>query len=302
MCVCSPETLIRDKELPIINGRRIKSIYAMGFFSTTDKLVDAPVAGRIDCYICYTEDRDYKIVDGKSVWIDKPNVKLKELPDIFKPLFEKSTSLWYRMTDSCNGSFTDGSIYLKSGTVYRGIKYMQDAYGCIPVNSKLGKQALATLNSVSEVEELEESFGVQYDKTWLRRENDMWWPDMALPTWRPSGCYPYITQNIYNTDNIRVYYENWGKTLFLERVKEEVGDEGLVYVHFPREKGRDFCTIMTWADSKKEDPGGIVRFKVLDINEKDNWSIHVAAMLNDKVQFKEKRHGGSFYRLNRISN
>ena len=110
-------TLIDWDELPIINGRRIHSIYAMGFFYNTTKLVDAPIASKIDCYVCHTKDR--KFVQG--VYVNLPDVKLKILPPVFAELFKHTTSLWYRTDNSGNGSFIDGSIYMKNYTVYRGV-------------------------------------------------------------------------------------------------------------------------------------------------------------------------------------
>ncbi len=286
--------LISDKELPIINGRRITAIYAKGFFYDTGRLDDAGVAGRIDCYLCVTEDRYYSIVNGRSVWSDMPNIKLKTLPPVFAELFKYTNSLWYRTKPSLHclpHGRGDGCIHMKNHVLYR------DCTGpanYTHVHSDMGKKMLATLGTNHIVKELESSFGVEYDTVWLRREGNLWYPDTALSTWREG--YPFVTIDFNSLKHMRIWHERSKSHLFIERVDEvEVGDEGLIFVNV-KDRIKGFCYLREWTNTKKEDPGGIIRYNVVDIKSD---KIFINAMIGDKVQVRDSTYNGFLYRINR---
>ena len=300
------QILIKDNELPVVNGRRINAIYAcMETAYRTDQILHDCYTDKPDYYHLVTDDSDYK--NGK--WINVPDLNVKNLPAELAALFGKVeingktklvTHLWFRTRCSGNGSFIDQSISFSSFCYYRlkrGTWGEDSVFQGEPFEEKI----LKVLGGKFKVEELPEWYNVEYPHTPLRREGGLLYPDYKLSGWRRSYRMPFVSNNYPKTDNIRVFYEPWNAHLYLERVPNvEVGDKNLVVVKFSYESNESnkFCCITTWAETKKEDPEGLVRFEILRIEK--NRGIQVAAMLNGKVQFKEWRNS-EFYRVVNIS-
>lgn len=281
MCVVSPKTLIKYEELPKFNGKRIESIYAVYENSHYGKGVDngyyvADIlyfechVHRWDCGIHYGKDR------GKSI------LKVKDMPAEFNGLFGKIknkgrrafiTNMWFRMEDSCNGSFTDGSIYTggwasnsttDSYTVFRGVDYVNspEHIYAINVDSVLGKAWLNILGKsfkVTEVEfadcgakmeegSLDFACKYPYKHTPIRVIDGLVYPDEKLPSWRGFNDMPYrVPAPALNKSNemfrshdvksIRVWDECFKAHVYLERADDIYeGEEGLVSVTFKREQ------------------------------------------------------------------
>lgn len=304
--------LIKYEELPVINGVRINSIYGrMETAYSTDQLLSDAYDEKPDYYLLCTDDFDYK--DGRRV--DKKDLKVKELPKELAALFGKQeinggsvyvTRMTFRTSCSGNGSFTDNSISLDGGcgatskciTYYRTKRWDKAHSGAVFIGEPLEKKILAVLGKKFKVEALPDGFDVEFPCTYVRNEGGLNYPDLKLPSWRWLYGSPYVTFD--NGKNIRVFFEDYNAHLYLERLDTvEEGDEDLVSITFNYghdKKPDQFCNIAQWADTKKEDPKGIIRFKVLKVDEKANWSYKVAAMVNDKEQFKRDTHN-TFYRL-----
>lgn len=287
------EILIKDSELPVVNGRRIKSIYAcMETAYRTDQILHDCYTDKPDYYHLVTDDRDYK--NGK--WIKVPDLYVKTLPPALAALFGKVeirkgvtklvTNLWFRTSCSGNGSFIDQSISFSSFSYYR-LKRGTWGEDSVFIGDPFEKKINAVLGKKFKVEKLPEWYDVEYLHTPLRNEGGLLYPDYKLSGWRRSYKMPYVSNDYPKQDHIRVFYEPYNAHVYLSRVKEvNEGDENLVAVSFSNDSDEwgKFCCISTWAESKKEDPHGIIRFKALKF--KKEWGWEFAAMINDKVQFK----------------
>lgn len=301
----NPQLIIKNNELPIVNGRRIKSIYAcMETAYRTDQILHDCYTDKPDFYHLVTEDRDY--INGK--WFDVPNLKVKTLPSAIAALFGKVEVngkqklvryINFRTSDSGSGAFIDDSVYFSSFSYYRmkrGTWGENSVFKGEPFEEKIN----AVLGKKFQVEVLPEWYDKEYPHSPLRREGNLWYPDFKLTGWRRSYKMPFVSNNYPNQDHIRVFYEPYNAHIFLSRVKEiNTGDENLVAVSFSRdnEEWDKFCCISTWADTKKEDPNGIIRFKALNHNK--DWGWEFAAMLNDKIQFKRMMNT-YMYQIDRI--
>jgi hypothetical protein len=224
MCVCSPETLIRDGELPKFNGKRITSIYAVYENSRygTKKEGGGYVAD-ILYYDCHVHDWDYKDWNGKR---KGPAVlKVKKLPKEYDGMFGMVenkgvkvfvTSHWFRMRDSSNGSFTDQTLDMSgwssnstngSFSLYRGIDYLQkpEKTFVIDEDSELHNKWKKILGHSFKVEivefadcgyKMEEGsldFATKYPypHTPIRIIDGLVYPDEKLPSWRWLFGMPY---------------------------------------------------------------------------------------------------------------
>ena len=299
--------LITDEELPRVNGVSINAIYAqMETAYRTDQIMrDANEKQVPDYYLLVTDDKDFK--DGK--WKDVPDLKVRTLPPSLANLFGKHiingetkfvTNLWIRTRCSGNGSFIDQSISFSSFSYYRTKRFTNSNESNVFIGEPFEENIKAVLGKKFKAEVMPPEFDVEFPVCYIRREGGLNYPDTKLSGWRRYGNLPYVSNNGYNTDNIRVYYEPWNAHLFFQVVKEpEVGDEELVKIHFPRlqsESPDQFCHIARWNDTKKEDPDGIIRWTINKVDKKDNWSYHVTSVLNGRVQFKQQCHN-DFYRL-----
>ena len=300
------EILIKDSELPKVNGVRINAIYArMETAYRTDQILGDCYTDKPDYYLLVTDDRDYK--NGK--WIDKPDLKVKTLPPALAELFGKVevngktklvTNLWFRTRCSGNGSFIDESISFSSFSYYR-LKRGTWGEESVFIGEPFEEKIKAVLGKSFKVEILPEWYNVEYPHTPLRNEGGLLYPDYKLSGWRRSYKMPFVSNDYPSKDNIRVFYESYNAHVYLSRVKEiNEGDENLVAVSFSNDSNEwnKFCCISTWADTKTEDPHGIIRYKALKF--KKEWGWEFAAMLNDKVQFKRMMNT-EFYTIRSIS-
>ncbi len=303
----------RFRELPEVNGTRINAIY--GRMNTAyipyAPLVDAG-ANKPDYYLLCTEDTYY---DKDGNYRDKKNIKVKTLPKELAALFGTQkvkgketyiTRLWFRTSDSGNGSFTDQSIQLNGAgsiTYYRTKRWAEAPKDAVFVGEPFEKKIVKVLGKKFKATELPEGYDVEYPCTYIRNEGGLNYPDVKQDSWRWLYGHPYISNKPNSTKNIRVYFEHLKAHLYLEAVEPKEGDENLIQVTFP--SGRDkhpeqFCHLGEWAESKKEAPKELIRFKILKVDKKNNWSYTVGAMIGDKIQWKRQTHN-LFYRLNSIS-
>jgi hypothetical protein len=224
MCVCSPETLIRDGELPKFNGKRITSIYAVyenSRYGTKEE--GGGYVADILYYNCHVHRYDYQDWNGKR---KGPSVlKVKELPKEYDGMFGMVenkgvkvfvTSHWFRMNNSANGSFTDQTLDMDgwssnsttgSFSLYRGIDYLQKPENSyvIDENSELHnkwKKILGHSFKVKEVEFADCGFKMEegsldfatkypYPHTPIRIIDGLVYPDEKLPSWRWLFGMPY---------------------------------------------------------------------------------------------------------------
>lgn len=293
MCLVNKYTLLSRDEFPKINGIAIRGIYpyklkhngSTHIFSGTPDYWRLVPLGR--------KDKD---------------IKLKALPEPFYSILGKgdmSTHMSYREHDSANGSFTDETVSLVLGernylNFYRAEPYM-DKYDCtIKKDSKLGKLILSTIGLDIKVDVLDDSYGVWYEQTYIERVGSVWYPDVAQESWRWLHGMPYVSNNYLDNTHIRVLNRKLGIQYYMERIEPKKDMDNLVIINFPNnsdKRGYEFCNPITWSERKLEDPNGLVRYRILHI--KRDGSIQVAAILNDKIQFKEWRNG-YFYIVHRI--
>lgn len=300
------ELIIKREELPVVNGRRINAIYAcMETAYRTDQILHDCYTDKPDYYHLVTNDRDFK--DGR--WFDVPDINVKTLPPALAALFGKVringeiklvTNIWFRTSDSGNGSFTDQSISFKSFSYYR-MERGTWGEGSVFKGEPFEEKINAVLNHKFTVEELPEWYDREYPHTPLRRVGELLYPDTKLSGWRRSYDMPFVSNNYPNNDHIRVFYAPYNAHIYLSRVKEiKKGDDNLVEVSFSRDNNKwdKFCCISTWAETKKEDPLGIIRWKAL--TKTKEWGFEFGAMINDKVQFKRMLNS-YLYTIDRIS-
>ena len=318
-------SLLSDSEFLKINGSRITAIYGRmeTAFRTDQLLVDA-YDKKPDYYLLVTEDRDYDY--KKNEWIDKPDIKTKKLPKEIAALFGPQeingtkvyvTRMSIRKRCSGNGSFTDqtfdfgGGCGALSKTIsYYRLKRWDNAYNLsVFQGEELGKKfEKAIVGKSYKVEALPDWFDIEYPCSYIRTEGGLNYPDVKLDSWRWSFGRPYVSNdysnNYPNKKHIRVFHAEWNAHLYFEAVDEpKEGDDNLVQITFSygyEKKGDQFCHIAGWNETKKEDPNGIIRWKILKVNEKENWPYEVAAVINDKIQFK-RTACNLYYRLVRMA-
>lgn len=282
MCVCSPETLIKLEELPKINGVHISAIYAYKRNMSYYRLSDANSIDETDFYLCvpyFHKDKPIRI-----------STLPKELADIFGDQHYGSkkvhvTHMWYRTSDSCNGSFTDDSMEIIGGggrfNIFRGI----DDLG-IDINSDLAVKMLNTLNKKFTVKECEEWEYMFYPCTHLRTEGGLNYPDLACSGWRREEM-PYVTYD--NCKNMRVYYPPMNMHVYISKLENnpEIGDE-FICLNFNSdyEKSTQFCFINHWGSTKEGAANEIIRYRV-DSIDKDKKGFKASAIVNEKPQFKK---------------
>lgn len=90
-------------------------------------------------------------------------------------------------------------------------------------------------------------------------------------------AYASNSENFHNKKNIRVYNHTTKEHYYLENVVVEVGDEGLLFVDFPKtdgprnswsERATQVVKIRTWG--REEHRGEFVRYEITEI-DKDNY-------------------------------
>lgn len=310
--------LFSASEFLKVNGVSINAIYGrMETAHRTDQILTDAYDEKPDYYLLVTEDKGYK--DGK--WTDKPNIKTRELPKEIAEFFgpqeindEKVyvTRMYIRRSCSGNGSFTDQTLDFSGscGALGRTISYYRlkrwdNAYSLsIFEGEELGKKIESVFSKKSyTVKELPNDFDYEYPCSYIRTEGGLNYPDTKLSGWRWSNGSPYV-RNEYNEKSIRVFMEELNAHVYLEAVEPQKGDTDLIMVNFSRDYTKhpdQFCRVVTWTQSKTEAPGQIVRYDVLSINEKEK-TIKVAAMLNDKIQYKKDMWTDGFYRLIKFDN
>jgi len=303
------ELILNKNELPIVNGRRINSIYAcMETAYRTDQILHDCYNDKPDYYHLITDDSNY---DKDGNWGKMSNIKTKTLPKELAELIgyvevrgkrNLVTYISFRTSDSGHGGFIDDTIYFGKSFSYYRMKRPQWGENSVFKGDDFEKKILAVLGNKFTVEEAPEWFDKEYPHTPIRRIGTCWYPDYKLEGWRRSYDMPYVTNEYGKLDHIRVYYAPYHAHIYLRRVTEkiEVGEEGLIDVSFSRDydRSRCFCCISGWNDSKEEDPNGIIRFKILEFDK--NWGWKVAAMIGDKQQWTRTINGG-FYKIQKIS-
>lgn len=307
MSIWGNKRLLIDRwdELPRVNGVRISAIYGRmeTAFRTDQLLVDA-YSKKPDFYLLVSEDRD------------KRDVRTKTLPKELANLFGNQTingnkhyvsRVWFRTSDSGHGGFTDNTADFSGGdndsfSYYRTKRWENARKDSVFEGDPFEKKITAVLKKSFKVEECDPWYDVEYPCTFLRKVGLLNYPDVKLPSWRWLYGRPYVSNNPKNNDNIRVYYEPWDSHVYLQKVvNPQKDDENLVYLTFPYDhdkKGDQFCNIIEWNSNKKEDPNGIVKYRILT-NKRDG-RVEVGAVINDKIQFKEIRWP-DFYKIMSIT-
>ena len=170
--------LLPESQFPKINGTRINAIYGkMETAHRTDSILSDAYDKKPDYYLLVTEERYYD-KDGK--WVDKPNLKVRELPKEIAELFgpqeingEKIyvTRMYIRTGGSGNGSFIDqtldfsGSCGALGKTIsYYRLKRWDDAYKlAVFQGEELGNKFEAAIVGKSyKVEALPSDFDYEY--------------------------------------------------------------------------------------------------------------------------------------------
>lgn len=317
-------SLLSDGEIPKINGVKVKAIYGqMETAYRNDQLLSDAYNEKPDYYLIVTEDRKYK--DGK--YVDCKNIKTRELPPEFAQFFGPQkingtevyvTRMYIRNRCSGNGSFIDQTLDFSGGfgattktiCYYRLDRWPDASKLGIFKGEPLGEKIEKTLVRKSfEVIPLPDDFDVEQPCVYIRNVGGLNYPDTKVSGWRwLYGDSPYV-RNAYDPKHIRVYSEKDNAHIYLEEVEPQKGDIDLVKINFNREfcdsfmgqKGDYFCSIVRWVKDKKEAPNQIIRFNVLNV-EKDQYGtfVKVAAIANDKVQFKQEMNSKGFYRILKI--
>ena len=316
--------LFYDSEFPKINGMKITAIYGrMETAHRTDQILSDAYDEKPDYYLLVTDERDYtNMKSGK-----KPNIMTRELPKEIAAFFGEQeingekvyvTRMTIRERCSGNGSFVDQTLdfsgscgaFCKVISYYR-LKRWDKAHNlAIFKDEELGKKIESAFSGKSyKVEALPKDFDYEYPCSYIRTEGGLNYPDTKLSGWRWIYGSPYV-RNIYDSKFIRVFMEGLNAHVYLEEVDPQEGDIDLIKVQFRREydskilgnKGDYFCNVVTWAPSKIEAPGEIIRYNVLKRTKhrQENGggeSIQVAAILNEKIQFKQDEWPNGFYRL-----
>lgn len=319
-------SLFSDHQFPKINGTKINAIYGkMKTAHRTDQILGDAYDKKPDYYLLVTDERDYD-KDGK--WCDKPNIMTRELPKEIAEFFgpqeingEKIyvTRMYIRPRSSGNGSFIDQTLDFsgscgalgKTISYYRLKRWDSACKLSIFKGEELGKKIESVFSGKSyKVEALPSDFDYEYPCSYVRTEGGLNYPDTKLTGWRWSHGSPYV-RNAHDKKHIRVFMEELKAHVYLENVEPKEGDTDLIKVQFSREydsaikgnRGDYFCNVVTWAPSKTEASGEIIRYNILKvIKEEHRTTVKTAAMLNDKIQFKRDEWADGFYRLINFSN
>lgn len=306
--------LDKYKDLPKVNGCTINSIYGrMETAYRTDQILTDAYGHKPDYYLLCTDD----VADFKT-WKKKPNLKVKELPKELAALFGEQvingkktfiSRMWFRTSDSGHGGFTDQTADFNGGDRDMGASYYRtkrwkDAHeSCIFEGEEgFSKKIEAVLGKSFKAEVLPEWYDVEYPVSYIRNEGGLNYPDTKLSGWRRSYDMPYV-RNQHDRNHIRVFIESLNAHVYLEAIKDndlQEGDTDLVQVQFSRDSKSDqFCNVVCWAESKKEAPNQIIRWNVLKKTKKRDKTteFEIAAMVGEKVQFKQKYLSHQFYRL-----
>jgi hypothetical protein len=281
-----------------------------------------------DYYLLCTDDTD--VSQGYRNYKKYPNIKTEKLPDELAQFFGPQnvngynvyvTRMSFRTSDSGNGSFIDQFCSFEGGcgaqhksiTYYRTKRWpdTKPGNGAIFEGEDYAKRIDTILNKTFTVEETPEWYDVEYQCSYIRKLGGLNYPDVKCSGWRWSHGAPYVS-NKYDDrgtpdfKHLRVYVENLKAHFYLEAAETlEVGDSNLVEITFSRHHDKNpnqFCNIGQWNDSKKEDPGGVIRWQVQHISDKkDGWPYKMAAVIGDKVQFTRHTWGSGYYRIQRIS-
>jgi hypothetical protein len=229
--------------------------------------------------------------------------------------------MWFRTSDSGNGSFTDQFCDFSGGCgatsksiVYYRTKRWNNTYsGAVFEGEKYAKRIDSILGKKFTVDELPDHFDVEFPCSYIRKIDGLNYPDVKCSGWRWSYGNPYVS-NKYDLhgrpdrNNLKVYVENLSMHVYLTKDEIEfIEGEEYVSVDFSREYDKNpnqFCRIGQWADSKKEDPNGVIKWKILKIikpkGEKPYFEL--GAMVNDRVQFKKESDGFNLYKITKIIN
>lgn len=322
------EIIIKYDELPKFNGIYIKQIYRTYFDTSGVKRVSPPENER---FYYYTLIPYFNITRNA----DKP-IHTNKLPKDFEQFFEnynrieggkeiKINNLWYRTSDSGNGSFIDHSIYCdyssKSFCVRRNAK---DDFHIARNELPFAKKLFATLKKNYVVEELQEHQYTYYPSVVLRKIIGLNFPDMIESGWRRDHLMPYVTYDnpeyeygIFkkNPKNVRVFNENNEVIVYLSQVSmDDIDKDGIEeYVHvtfdsrdsynnYPTLPNSDyFCNIKSWAHFKKDTPNQMIRYRFKnETNSNDSVMCEIIGM--ESIRHKYANVGlSNLYRISRIT-
>lgn len=228
-------------------------------------------------------------------------IKVKKLPYPFNEILDETdmyNNLSYRKDLDLYDSGSTVDIKRDNNHYYltKDPEYINQYKGDISIDSDMGKLITSTFGIELEVQELDEYHGVHFDQTYLKRIDGLWYPDVACEGWRWLYGESYVSMKYNDPSHIRVYMEKLKTHYYLEEVEPEPGMEDLILINFTRfwrKRPYEFCNPIVWADTKKEAPNELVRFKIL---YKKGEIFRLAAILNDKVQHESWRNG-SFYKV-----
>lgn len=315
------QILIGIDELPKINGMRIDNIYVRYYDKRGVK--DSYVRPE-DAVLYYSLHPYFHTVDTKKY----PIINTKKLPKQFSDIFDnvieanypngyhksiKPTSIWYRTSDSGNGSFIDSSIYIDGirGNNSSSISFTRNSK-CpddLPADSPVAKLMLNTLNINETVEVMPEHEYTYYPCTTLRRVDNWYYPTTVCSGWRWLYGMPYVTLD--KGDSLRVLNEALKCHVFLIKVKPEDVEVGREYkmVTFPsyNKEPERYCHIRSWADSKEDDPNGMISFRVDKIYKSKNYNgmvcdCTVMGQALSKYRIEKEVSLNQFYSIARIVN
>jgi len=316
---CNRRLIASYEELPIINGRRIHSIYGRMETAYYEKgrLLEDAYDEKPDYYLLCTDDKDHSL--GWKNNKKYPAIRTRNLPKEISQFFGKQlipnsnisidvTTLYFRTSDSGNGSFIDqfcdfggGCGATSKNIIYYRTKRWEDAYyGAVFEGEEFANRIDSILGKKFTVEELPEHFNVEYPCSYIRKIGNINYPDVKCSGWRWSYGDPYISiiyddRGLPDRSDIRVYLEDMNVQLYLSKEKEfNVGDDHLVSVSFSYrhdKKPEQFCHVLRRNDKI------IFRWKILKINKDD--TIDTVAMVNGKEHFKRSFNKRDLYTINR---
>jgi hypothetical protein len=309
MSVQSKRTIISSDKMPRINGSRFSSIYSYQI---------EPHGQPRDCYHDKPDFWEFPPL-STSKWAKDRRIKLKELPHPFNKFlgvpFEwkgktyRARNMWFRESDSANGSFTDQTVTLNCGdnrwlSMYIGCEHFIKGEHIIEEDSWLGKLILEAVGlNLKDVPELPVDTGYYYPQTHIVKVDFAYYPDTGLPSWRWLYGSPYVT-NGNGKKQIRVLHRESQMHVFLEQVYPEAGDDNLVMVTFPAahdKQGDSFCNVMSWAHTKEGAANEIIRWEIERIKEsKEGWPVVAHATVNCKRQFKRETWNDCWYKIVRM--
>jgi hypothetical protein len=312
------EILIKYDELPEINGEKIKHIYMQQFDTRGIKDYTVRPEHASVYYHCVPY---FNLSDRHEV--QRVRKLPKEIQDIFDNLQvaeyknHETGEVWtkkinvssisFRTDCSGNGSFIDSSIDLSGGYGNNSAHLSvtrNDKYKTVTEQTGLYDRIIKMLNVKATIPVLSEEEYTYYPSTTLRKVDGLNYPDPVCNGWRWLHGMPYVPNNPFNRNSIRVFDEELKCHLYLNKVQKDEIEVGAEYikVHFSYERDKTmYCNISKWADSKKDLAGQYIRYRIDSIDKK---YIHVTVVDQQPRYAKEKYEDylPDFYQIARIRN